>query len=64
VAAAREPRTLDRTGHENLVPRVVGEIRRTRLVEVRDVEFASSITDCRIKITFPGPSRFALPVSA
>ena len=46
---------LDRTGHENPVPRVVGPIRRTRPVEVRDVEFLSSITDRRIKITVPGP---------
>jgi 5-methyltetrahydropteroyltriglutamate--homocysteine methyltransferase len=46
---------LDRTGHENPVPRVVGPIRRTRQVEVRDVEFLRSITDRRIKITVPGP---------
>ncbi|MDQ5820344.1 MAG: 5-methyltetrahydropteroyltriglutamate--homocysteine methyltransferase, partial [Actinomycetota bacterium] len=46
---------LDRTGHENPVPKVVGPIRRTRPVEVRDVEFLRSITDRRIKITVPGP---------
>jgi 5-methyltetrahydropteroyltriglutamate--homocysteine methyltransferase len=46
---------LDRTGHENPVPRVVGPIRRTRPVEVRDVEFLRSLTDRRIKITVPGP---------
>ena len=46
---------LDRTGHENPVPRVTGPIRRTRPVEVRDVEFLRSITDRRIKITVPGP---------
>jgi 5-methyltetrahydropteroyltriglutamate--homocysteine methyltransferase len=46
---------LDRTGHENPVPRVVGAIRRTRPVEVRDVAFLRSITDRRIKITVPGP---------
>ena len=46
---------LDRTGHETAVPRVVGPIRRTRPVEVRDVEFLRSITDRRIKITVPGP---------
>src|SRR5918911_3316692 len=46
---------LDRTGHENPVPRVVGEVRRTRPVERRDVEFLRSITDRRIKITVPGP---------
>lgn len=46
---------LDRTGHENPVPRVVGPIRRTRPVEVRDVELLRSLTDLRIKITVPGP---------
>src|SRR5881409_3332947 len=46
---------LDRTGHENPVPRVVGPNRRARPVEVRDVEFLRSITDRRIKITVPGP---------
>ena len=46
---------LDRTGHENPVPRVVGPIRRARPVETRDVEFLRSLTDRRIKITVPGP---------
>jgi 5-methyltetrahydropteroyltriglutamate--homocysteine methyltransferase len=46
---------LDRTGHENPVPRVVGPIRRRGPVEVRDVEFLRSLTDRRIKITVPGP---------
>jgi 5-methyltetrahydropteroyltriglutamate--homocysteine methyltransferase len=46
---------LDRTGHENPVPRVVGPIRRTRPVEVRDVELLRTLTDRRIKITVPGP---------
>jgi 5-methyltetrahydropteroyltriglutamate--homocysteine methyltransferase len=46
---------LDRTGRESPVPRVVGPIRRTRPVEVRDVEFLRSITDRRTKITVPGP---------
>ncbi|MFL5586265.1 MAG: 5-methyltetrahydropteroyltriglutamate--homocysteine methyltransferase [Ktedonobacteraceae bacterium] len=46
---------LDRTGHPNLVPRVVGQIRRLHPVEVRDVEFLRRNTDHRIKITVPGP---------
>jgi 5-methyltetrahydropteroyltriglutamate--homocysteine methyltransferase len=46
---------LDRTGHPNPVPRVVGEIRRTRPVEVRDVQFLRSLTRRPIKITVPGP---------
>src|SRR5688572_26090040 len=50
---------LDRTGHPNPVPRVVGPIRRTRPVEVRDVEFLRSLTERRIKITVPGPFTMA-----
>ncbi len=46
---------LDRTGNPNPVPKVVGPIRRTRPVEVRDVEFLRSITDRTVKITVPGP---------
>ena len=46
---------LDRTGHENPVPRVVGPVRRTRPVETRHVEFLRAITDRRIKMTVPGP---------
>lgn len=50
---------LDRTGHENPVPRVVGPVRRSRPVEVRDVEFLRSLTDRRVKITVPGPFTMA-----
>src|SRR6202521_2666892 len=46
---------LDRTGHPNPVPRVVGPIRRNRAVEVRDVEFLRANTDRTIKATLPGP---------
>ena len=46
---------LDRTGHPNPVPRVVGPIRRMRPVEVRDVEFLRSTTTRPIKATLPGP---------
>jgi 5-methyltetrahydropteroyltriglutamate--homocysteine methyltransferase len=46
---------LDRTGHPNPVPRVVGPIRRTRPVEKRDVEFLRANTDRMIKATLPGP---------
>jgi 5-methyltetrahydropteroyltriglutamate--homocysteine methyltransferase len=46
---------LDRTGHPNPVPRVVGPIRRKRPVEVRDVEFLRANTDRTIKATLPGP---------
>ena len=46
---------LDRTGHPNPVPRVVGPIRRTRPIQLRDLEFLRRHTDRRIKITLPGP---------
>jgi 5-methyltetrahydropteroyltriglutamate--homocysteine methyltransferase len=46
---------LDRTGHPNPVPRVVGPIHRLYPVEVRDVEFLRRNTNHRIKITVPGP---------
>jgi 5-methyltetrahydropteroyltriglutamate--homocysteine methyltransferase len=46
---------LDRTGHENPVPRVVGPITRSRPVEARHVRFLRSLTERRIKITVPGP---------
>jgi len=51
-----EPGTaLDRTGHPNPVPRVVGEIRRSRPVQVRDAEFLSVLTKRPIRVTVPGP---------
>jgi 5-methyltetrahydropteroyltriglutamate--homocysteine methyltransferase len=46
---------LDRTGHPNPVPRVVGPVRRTRPVLVRDVSFLRANTERRIKATVPGP---------
>ncbi len=46
---------LDRSGHPNPVPRVVGKIRRKHAVEVRDVQFLRANTDRRIKMTVPGP---------
>jgi len=46
---------LDRTGHQNPVPRVIGPIRRARPVEKRDVEFLRANTGRTIKATLPGP---------
>jgi 5-methyltetrahydropteroyltriglutamate--homocysteine methyltransferase len=46
---------LDRSGHLNPVPRVVGRIRRRQPVTVRDVRFLRANTDRMIKITVPGP---------
>jgi 5-methyltetrahydropteroyltriglutamate--homocysteine methyltransferase len=50
---------LTRSGKRQLVPRVVGPIRRRHAVEVRDVEFLRRNTDRRIKITLPGPFTMA-----
>jgi len=44
-----------RAGGTNLVPRVVGPIRRTRPVEVDDLRFLRANTDRAVKITLPGP---------
>ena len=46
---------LDRSGHPNPVPRVVGRVRRRHPVEVRDVQFLRANTDRVIKMTVPGP---------
>jgi 5-methyltetrahydropteroyltriglutamate--homocysteine methyltransferase len=50
---------LDRSGHPNPVPRVVGKIRRKYPVQVRDVQFLRANTNRRIKITVPGPFTMA-----
>jgi 5-methyltetrahydropteroyltriglutamate--homocysteine methyltransferase len=46
---------LDRSGHPNPVPRIVGPIRRRHPVEVDDVRFLREHTDRPIKMTVPGP---------
>jgi 5-methyltetrahydropteroyltriglutamate--homocysteine methyltransferase len=46
---------LDRSGHPNPVPRIVGPIARTRPVGVEDVAFLRAHTDRAIKMTVPGP---------
>ena len=61
-ATALEGMDLDNPGHRpgrsgrmDVVPRVVGPIRRKHPVEVRDVQFLRAHTDRPIKITLPGP---------
>ena len=44
-----------RSGQETPVPRVVGKIRRSRPIELRDMEFLRRNTDRAAKITLPGP---------
>ncbi len=46
---------LDRSGHPNPVPRVVGPIGRRHPVQVRDLEFLRAHTSKPTKITVPGP---------
>ncbi len=47
--------TLSRSGRPDIVPRVVGPIKRRQPVQVRDVEFLRKHTSKPIKITVPGP---------
>ena len=46
---------LDRSGHPNPVPRIVGRVRRKHPVEVDDLLFLKRHTDKRVKMTVPGP---------
>src|SRR6186713_691245 len=46
---------LDRSGHPNPVPRIVGKIRRMHAVEVEDLQFLKRHTTRKVKITVPGP---------
>lgn len=44
-----------RSGKPDMVPRIIGPIKRKYPVELRDVEFLRRHTDRKIKITVPGP---------
>ena len=46
---------LDRSGHANPVPRIVGPVRRKHPVQVEDVCFLRAHTSRPIKTTVPGP---------
>ena len=50
---------LDRSGHPNPVPRIVGRIRRKHAVEVEDLLFLKRNTTRKVKITVPGPFTMA-----
>ena len=47
---------LDRSGHPNPVPRIVGRIRRRHAVEVDDLKFLRRHTSRQVKITCPALS--------
>ena len=46
---------LDRSGHPNPVPRIVGPIGRPHPIEVGDLTFLRQNTDRPVKMTVPGP---------
>jgi 5-methyltetrahydropteroyltriglutamate--homocysteine methyltransferase len=46
---------LDRSGHPNPVPRIVGKVRRRHAVEVQDLLFLKQHTKKPVKMTVPGP---------
>jgi 5-methyltetrahydropteroyltriglutamate--homocysteine methyltransferase len=46
---------INRSGRPILVPRVVGPIKRTRPVELRDLKVLRANTEHKIKATVPGP---------
>jgi 5-methyltetrahydropteroyltriglutamate--homocysteine methyltransferase len=50
---------LDRSGHPNPVPRVVGPIRRKHAVQVGDLLFLKQHTERLAKVTVPGPFTMA-----
>jgi 5-methyltetrahydropteroyltriglutamate--homocysteine methyltransferase len=55
IACDRPGEVVSKSGLATAVPRVVGKIRRTHAVEVRDMAFLRSNTDRAAKITLPGP---------
>ena len=46
---------LDRSGHPNPVPRVVGEVSRRHAVRCATCEFLKAHTSRKMKMTVPGP---------
>ena len=46
---------LDRSGHPNPVPRIIGPIKRKHAVQVEDLKFLKRHTSRPVKITVPGP---------
>jgi 5-methyltetrahydropteroyltriglutamate--homocysteine methyltransferase len=55
IDLAKPGHVRSRSGHRTPVPRVVGKIKRTGPVEVRDMKFLRANTDRVAKITLPGP---------
>lgn len=59
IDAERPGSIVNRLGKPSAVPRVVGPIRRSGPIVVRDVEFLRRHTSRRIKATLPGPFTLA-----
>ena len=55
IECGKPGQVVSKAGLATAVPRVVGPIRRTRPVEVRDMEFLRRNTERTAKITLPGP---------
>src|SRR5882724_3988962 len=55
IECGKPGEVVSKAGRVTAVPRVVGPIRRTHPVEVRDMEFLRRNTDRMAKITLPGP---------
>lgn len=55
IASDKPGEVVSKAGIPTAVPRVVGRIRRTHAVEVRDLEFLRRNTERTAKITLPGP---------
>ena len=51
----RPGEALDRSGHPNPVPRVVGPVRRPGPIQRPDLEFLRAHTSRPVKVTVPGP---------
>ncbi len=59
VDTARPGTTVNRLGTRSQVPRIVGPIRRTAPVQLRDLEFLRRHTSKAVKVTVPGPFTMA-----
>jgi 5-methyltetrahydropteroyltriglutamate--homocysteine methyltransferase len=55
IDSSKPGQVVSKAGHAAEVPRVVGRIRRTHPVEVRDMAFLRRNTGKQTKITLPGP---------
>jgi 5-methyltetrahydropteroyltriglutamate--homocysteine methyltransferase len=55
IDADHPGQAMDRTGHLNPVPRIVGAVRWRQPILTRDLAFLRTHTQQRVKVTLPGP---------